>query len=165
AEGRFARQRNVRMLRYPERFEPPLLQRTRHVGRPYRIVRGEIGDAEIHLVLPRLVAASTRFFFPRATAPGPPRYRQTATPAIAPPPPTVIARSAPSPSLRGAQRRSNPYVDGPWPSSRAGGFSDRFACIHMSGLSVRSHMTAGQDGFRGGSSRQRRGLFATGLHG
>ena len=27
---------------------------------------------------------------------------------------------------------------------------DQIACVHMSGLSMRSHMNAGQDGFRDG---------------
>ena len=31
---------------------------------------------------------------------------------------------------------------------------DQIACTHMSGLSVRSHMNAGQDGFRDTSSKQ-----------
>ena len=35
---------------------------------------------------------------------------------------------------------------------------DRIACVHMSGLLVRSHMNAGQDGFRHASSKQRRDL-------
>jgi hypothetical protein len=43
---------------------------------------------------------------------------------------------------------------------------DRIACDHMSGLLMRSHMTAGQDGFRDGSSKQGRGFWsATGSHG
>jgi hypothetical protein len=37
-----------------------------------------------------------------------------------------------------------PYVDGPW---LARSF-DQIACVHMSGLLLRSHMNAGQDGFR-----------------
>ena len=32
---------------------------------------------------------------------------------------------------------------------------DQIACVHMSGLSMRSHMNAGQDGFRDPSSKQR----------
>jgi hypothetical protein len=32
---------------------------------------------------------------------------------------------------------------------------DQIACVHMSGLSMRSHMNAGQDGFRGTSSKQK----------
>jgi hypothetical protein len=36
---------------------------------------------------------------------------------------------------------------------------DQIACDHMSGLSVRSHMNAGQDGFRDGSSKQPCGLI------
>ena len=31
---------------------------------------------------------------------------------------------------------------------------DQIACVHMSGLFVRSHMNAGQDGFRDKSSKQ-----------
>ena len=31
---------------------------------------------------------------------------------------------------------------------------DQIACVHMSGLLVRSHMNAGQDGFRDESSKQ-----------
>jgi hypothetical protein len=31
---------------------------------------------------------------------------------------------------------------------------DQIACIHMSGLSMRSHMNAGQDGFRDTGSKQ-----------
>ena len=31
---------------------------------------------------------------------------------------------------------------------------DQIACAHMSGLFVRSHMNAGQDGFRDESSKQ-----------
>jgi hypothetical protein len=31
---------------------------------------------------------------------------------------------------------------------------DQIACVHMSGLFVRSHMSAGQDGFRDKSSKQ-----------
>jgi hypothetical protein len=31
---------------------------------------------------------------------------------------------------------------------------DQIACVHMSGLSVRSHMNAGQDGFRDKGSKQ-----------
>src|SRR5207302_1773077 len=39
-----------------------------------------------------------------------------------------------SPSLRGASRRSNPYVDGPLLARWRGRFLDRLACVHMSGL-------------------------------
>jgi hypothetical protein len=35
---------------------------------------------------------------------------------------------------------------------------DQIACVHMSGLLVRSHMNAGQDGFRDGGSKQKRDL-------
>jgi hypothetical protein len=44
--------------------------------------------------------------------------------------------------------------------------ADRIACFHMSGLSMLSHMTAGQDGFRGASSNQsERSRYAAGLPG
>ncbi len=36
---------------------------------------------------------------------------------------------------------------------------DQIACVHMSGLSVRSHMSAGQDGFRDRGSKQQGGLM------
>jgi len=36
---------------------------------------------------------------------------------------------------------------------------DQIACVHMSGLSVRSHMSAGQDGFRDMGSKQHGGLM------
>jgi hypothetical protein len=36
---------------------------------------------------------------------------------------------------------------------------DQIACVHMSGLFVRSHMNAGQDGFRDKSSKQNRDLI------
>ena len=36
---------------------------------------------------------------------------------------------------------------------------DQIACVHMSGLSVRSHMSAGQDGFRDTGSKQQGGLM------
>lgn len=50
-----------------------------------------------------------------------------------------------------------PYVDGSLLQGLNGKF-DRIACFHMSGLSVRSHVTAGQDGFRGVCSQQGSGL-------
>jgi hypothetical protein len=37
--------------------------------------------------------------------------------------------------------------------------SDQIACAHMSGLFVRSHMNAGQDGFRDKSSKQKGDLM------
>src|SRR5712671_3696230 len=44
--------------------------------------------------------------------------------------------------------------------------SDRIACIHMSGLLMRSQWIAGQDGFRDASSKQPRDLpSANGSHG
>jgi hypothetical protein len=36
---------------------------------------------------------------------------------------------------------------------------DQIACVHMSGLFVRSHMNAGQDGFRDKSSKQKGDLM------
>jgi len=36
---------------------------------------------------------------------------------------------------------------------------DQIACVHMSGLLVRSHMSAGQDGFRDRGSKQHGGLM------
>src|SRR5216683_3325871 len=36
---------------------------------------------------------------------------------------------------------------------------DQIACVHMSGLFVRSHMNAGQDGFRDKSSNQKSDLI------
>jgi hypothetical protein len=36
---------------------------------------------------------------------------------------------------------------------------DQIACAHMSGLFARSHMNAGQDGFRGKSSKQKGDLI------
>ncbi|PZR82423.1 MAG: hypothetical protein DLM68_16010, partial [Hyphomicrobiales bacterium] len=53
----------------------------------------------------------------------------------------------------GLLSRHSPYVDGP---SLQGVLqcSDQIACVHMSGLRVRSHMNAGQDGFRDKSSKQ-----------
>ena len=35
------------------------------------------------------------------------------------------------------------------------GFRDRIVCVHMSGLLARSHMNAGQDGFRDVRPKQR----------
>jgi hypothetical protein len=35
---------------------------------------------------------------------------------------------------------------------------DQIACVHMFGLLVRSHMNAGQDGFRDESSKQKNDL-------
>jgi hypothetical protein len=37
---------------------------------------------------------------------------------------------------------------------------DQIACVHMSGLFVRSHENAGQDGLRDKSSKQKGGLIA-----
>jgi hypothetical protein len=53
--------------------------------------------------------------------------------------------------------RRGSYVDGPL-LTRCLQCFDRIACVHMSGLLVRSHMSAGQDGFRDGGSRQNRDL-------
>lgn len=47
----------------------------------------------------------------------------------------------------------SPYVDGPLIARRLQCF-DQIACFHMSGLSVRSPMNAGQDGFREESSER-----------
>ena len=46
-----------------------------------------------------------------------------------------------------------PYVDDPL-LARCLQCFDQIACVHMSGLFVRSHMNAGQDGFRDKSSKQ-----------
>src|SRR6267142_840796 len=46
-----------------------------------------------------------------------------------------------------------PYVDDPL-LARCFAVFDQIACVHMSGLFVRSHMNAGQDGFRDKSSKQ-----------
>ena len=40
------------------------------------------------------------------------------------------------------------YVDDPHLQDLCNGYFDRIARDHMSGLGARSHMTAGQDGFR-----------------
>jgi hypothetical protein len=45
------------------------------------------------------------------------------------------------------------YVDGPLLARCLQRF-DQIACVHMSGLFMRSHMNAGQDGFRDKSSKQ-----------
>ena len=68
--------------------------------------------------------------------------RQPAAPAIAE---TIVARLV-SPDAIDCR---DPYVDGPRATRVF--WSDRIACIHMSGLLVRSFGIAGQDGFRGGS--------------
>ena len=47
----------------------------------------------------------------------------------------------------------DPYVDGPL-LARVLQCFDQIACVHMYGLLVRSHMNAGQDGFRDKSSKQ-----------
>jgi hypothetical protein len=70
-------------------------------------------------------------------------------------------------SLGGPSQRSrsppaiiglDPYVDGPL-LARVLQCFDQIACAHMSGLFVRSHMNAGQDGFRDKSSKQQGGLI------
>src|ERR1700730_9581634 len=43
--------------------------------------------------------------------------------------------------------------DGPFLARLFGQCSDQIACVHMSGLFSRSHMNAGQDGFREASSK------------
>jgi hypothetical protein len=50
------------------------------------------------------------------------------------------------------------YVDGPLFASVLQCF-DQIACAHMSGLLVRSHMNAGQDGFRDMGSKQQSDLM------
>src|ERR1700750_1531063 len=50
-----------------------------------------------------------------------------------------------------------PYVDGPLLARGAQSF-DRIACSHMSGLLVRSPLTAGRDGFRDASSEHGSGI-------
>jgi hypothetical protein len=47
----------------------------------------------------------------------------------------------------------DPYVDGPLLARCLQRF-DQIVCVHMSGLSMRSHMNAGQDGFRDTGSKQ-----------
>src|ERR1035437_3599536 len=50
-----------------------------------------------------------------------------------------------------------PDIPQMWTAPSSQGFlqcSDQIACVHMSGLLVRSHMNAGQDGFRDESSKQ-----------
>jgi hypothetical protein len=51
------------------------------------------------------------------------------------------------------KRHLEPYVDGPSSQGALQCF-DQIACVHMSGLLVRSHMNAGQDGFRDKGSKQ-----------
>lgn len=51
----------------------------------------------------------------------------------------------------------DPCVDGPSLQEPAHVF-DRIPCVHMFGLLLRLHMTAGQDGLRSASSKQRRDL-------
>ena len=49
-----------------------------------------------------------------------------------------------------------------WTAPSSQGFLqcfDQIACVHMSGLLVRSHMNAGQDGFRDASSKQPSDLY------
>ena len=67
-----------------------------------------------------------------------------------------LAREADQDRREGRPPRSLcdvPYVDGPLLARRLQCF-DQIACVHMSGLFVRSHMNAGQDGFRDESSKQ-----------
>src|SRR3989449_104290 len=49
---RAARQRDVRVLRRPERAEPALLQRPAELGRSHRVVREKDRGAEIHRLVP-----------------------------------------------------------------------------------------------------------------
>src|SRR5260370_15529031 len=51
-----------------------------------------------------------------------------------------------------------PYVDDPL-LARCLQCFDQIACVHMSGLFARSHMNAGQDGFRDKSSKQKGDLI------
>jgi hypothetical protein len=53
---------------------------------------------------------------------------------------------------------ADPICGRPPPCKVLGSCFDRIACDHMSGLCVRSHMTAGQDGFRDASSKHQGGL-------
>src|SRR4051812_49970149 len=50
---------------------------------------------------------------------------------------------------------SRPICGRPPPRKVFYSFFDQIACVHMSGLFVRSHMNAGQDGFRDESSIQK----------
>jgi hypothetical protein len=50
-------------------------------------------------------------------------------------------------------RQVEPYVDGPLLARVFRQCSDQIACVHMSGLLSRSHLNAGQDGFRDTSSK------------
>lgn len=50
------------------------------------------------------------------------------------------------------------YVDGSLLQESVSRYFDRIVCVHMCGLLVRSHMNAGQDGFRSTSSQQECGL-------
>jgi hypothetical protein len=65
--------------------------------------------------------------------------------------PTPWLRRAELPALR--QAADFPNVDDPL-LARCFAVFDQIACVHMSGLFVRSHMNAGQDGFRDKSSKQ-----------
>jgi len=62
------------------------------------------------------------------------------------------SRRKPAVPLRRRNGRS-PYVDGPLLARAFWQCSDQIACVHMSGLFSRSHMNAGQDGFRDASSK------------
>ena len=55
----------------------------------------------------------------------------------------------------GARRGPSPICGRPPPRKVFLQCFDQIACVHMSGLLVRSHMNAGQDGFRGTSSKQK----------
>jgi hypothetical protein len=60
----------------------------------------------------------------------------------------------------------DPYVDGPLLARAFAAVRVRIACDHMSGLLLRSPMTAGPDGVRDASSKQGRGFErAAGSHG
>ena len=55
--------------------------------------------------------------------------------------------------LGGLKKCRFPYVDGPLLARLFVQRSDQIACVHMFGLFSRSHMNAGQDGFRDASSK------------
>ena len=60
--------------------------------------------------------------------------------------------------MRISVRGDFPYVDDPL-LARCLQCFDQIACVHMFGLLVRSHMNAGQDGFRDKSSKQKSDLI------
>jgi hypothetical protein len=60
---------------------------------------------------------------------------------------------------RPTRHQQAPYVDGPLLARVFLQCFDQIACVHMSGLLSRSHMNAGQDGFRDASSRHASDLY------